>query len=124
MQKLRESNFHLPYNPQLVPIAKKLRQNPTPAEQKIWRECLRNFPFKVLRQRPINNFIVDFYCASLKLVIEIDGSVHFTDEAKKYDAERTIILEGYGLQVMRFTNTQVFEQFEQVCTELRKLANI
>ncbi|MEG4535481.1 DUF559 domain-containing protein [Microcoleus sp. D2_18a_D3] len=80
MPKLNDSNFHLPYNPKLIPIAKQLRKNPTPAEKKLWQDFLRNFPFRVLRQRPIDNFIVDFYCAALQLGIEIDGESHFTEE--------------------------------------------
>jgi len=54
----------------------------TPAEKKLWYSYLRDFKFRVLRQKPINNFIVDFYCAKLKLVIEIDGDSHFTNDVK------------------------------------------
>lgn len=89
MQKLNSTDFHLPYNPQLIARAKELRQNPTPAEKKLWQSCLRAFPLRVLRQRPIDHFIVNFYCAALKLVIEIDGESHFIDEAHAYDAERS-----------------------------------
>nr|WP_226577239.1 DUF559 domain-containing protein [Microseira wollei] len=73
---LIDTCFHLPYNPQLVERAKELRKNMTPAEKKLWNNYLRRFQFRVLRQRPIDNFIVDFYCANLKLVIEIDGEKH------------------------------------------------
>lgn len=62
-----------------------MRQNPTLAEKKLWQDCLRTFPLRVLRQRPIDRFIVDFYCATLKLVIEIDGDSHFTDTGRAYD---------------------------------------
>lgn len=88
------TNFHLPYSSKLVSRAKELRQNPTPAEQKLWRDYLRTFPFPVLRQRPINHFIVGFYCAALRLVIEIDGESHFTEDGQLYDWERTQILAG------------------------------
>ncbi|MEB3886070.1 endonuclease domain-containing protein [Lyngbya sp. CCY1209] len=121
MPQLSNSNFHLPYNPKLTAIAKQMRQNPTPAERKLWQDCLRYFPFRVLRQRPIDHFIVDFYCASLKLVIEVDGESHFTQQGKQSDAERTAILEGYGLRVIRFTNVEVLENFEGVCSELQGL---
>lgn len=67
---------------------------------------------KVLRQQPIDNYIVDFYIASVKLVIEIDGDSHYTDEAIAYDHQRTRDLEQYGLYVMRFTNTDVYTNFE------------
>jgi very-short-patch-repair endonuclease len=76
----------------------------TVAEKKIWYSYLRSFPFRVLRQKPIDNFIVDFYCAKLKLVIEIDGDSHYTNEGREYDIERTKILAGYGLKVIRFSN--------------------
>jgi very-short-patch-repair endonuclease len=118
VHKLNDSNFHLPYNPKLIPIAKELRKNPTPAEKKLWQDFLRNFPFRVLRQRPIDNFIVDFYCAALMLVIEVDGETHFTEQGKQSDAERTAILEGYGLKVVRFTNVEMFQSFEGVCQVL------
>ena len=118
MPQLNNSYFHLPYNPKLISIAKKMRQNPTPAEKKLWQNYLRNFPVRVLRQRPIDNFIVDFYCASLNLAIEIDGESHFTEEGKHYDRERTRILSGYGLTVIRFTNIEVLQNFEGVCRQL------
>ncbi|MGB3405070.1 MAG: endonuclease domain-containing protein [Microcoleaceae cyanobacterium] len=94
-----------------------MRKNPTPTERKLW-EFLRTFPLKMWRQKPIDHFIVDFYCPKLKLVIEVDGESHFTSEGMAYDAERSRILEGYGLQVVRFTNTQVLRDFEAVCQEL------
>ena len=74
-----------------------------------------------MRQRPIDNFIVDFYCAGAKLVIEIDGDSHAADEASAYDAQRTQVLEGYGLTVARFTNREVFCDFEKVCAQIEKL---
>jgi len=121
MPPLNNSDFHLPYNPQHIPIAKQLRQNPTPAERKLWHHCLRKLPARFLRQRPIDNFIVDFYCAALKLVIEVDGESHFTAQGKQYDEERSQILAGYGLQVVRFTNVEVWRDFEGVCRRLEGL---
>ncbi|MCD8485772.1 MAG: endonuclease domain-containing protein [Desertifilum sp.] len=93
----------------------------TLVEKKLWQDCLRNFPHRVLRQRPIDNFIVDFYCAALKLVIEIDGESHFTEQGRLYDQERSQILESYGLRIVRFTNREVLEDFEGVCEKLREL---
>jgi len=74
-----------------------------------------------LRQRPIDNFIVDFYCASAKLVVEIDGDSHAGDEAAASDMQRTHVLEGYGLTVVRFTNREVSCNFEGVCSQIEKL---
>lgn len=121
MPNLNETDFHLPYNPALVARAKELRKNMTPAEKKLWYQYLKTFNLRVLRQRPIDHFIVDFYCPTLKLVIEIDGESHFTDEGQDYDRERTQILEGYGLQILRFTNRQVLKSFEDVCGEIQAL---
>lgn len=118
MAKLNITDFHLPYASDLVTRAKELRQNPTPAEKKLWQDCLKTFPFRVLRQRPIDYFIADFYCAALKLVIEVDGASHFTREGKVRDAERTQVLESYGLTVLRFTNDEVINQFEGVCQQI------
>ncbi len=117
-RNLIATDFHLPYNPQLVERARAMRKNPTPAEQKLWVGFLRTFKPRFLRQRPIDNYIVDFYCAQLKLVIEIDGDIHFTDDGLAYDQARSHILEGYGLKVMRFTNTEVLENFDAVCATI------
>ncbi|NEZ63569.1 endonuclease domain-containing protein [Leptolyngbyaceae cyanobacterium CCMR0082] len=118
MTELCHNSFHLPYNRDLVARAKALRKNMTSAEKKLWEGYLRNSKFRVLRQRPIDHFIVDFYCAKLKLVIEVDGDSHFTEEGKIYDQERTTRLEGYGLQVLRFTNQEVLQEFESVCQQI------
>ncbi len=115
-----DTDFHLPYNRQLVEKAKELRKNMTPTERKLWYGYLRTFNFRVLRQRPIDNFIVDFFCAQFKLVIEVDGEGHFTDEGKDYDWERTQILEGYGLKVLRFSNDEVLQDWEGVCRRIEE----
>ncbi|MEM9539599.1 MAG: endonuclease domain-containing protein [Cyanobacteria bacterium P01_E01_bin.42] len=112
------SSFHLPYNRELVPRAKELRQNMTLAEKKLWYGYLRNFKYRVLRQRPIDYFIVDFYCPALKLAIEVDGESHFTPEGIEYDRERTERLTRYGLRVIRFTNQDVIQNFEGVCAAI------
>ncbi|NET57985.1 MAG: endonuclease domain-containing protein [Symploca sp. SIO2E6] len=121
-RNLNSIECYLPYDSHLVARAKSLRKNPTPAEKKLWLDYLRTFKFRILRQRPIAHFIVDFYCAALKLVIEVDGDSHFTDQGRAYDLERTSILEGYGLQVVRFTNDEVFNNFEGVCEEIEAIA--
>lgn len=115
---LISTGFHVPYNPRLMERARDLRRHMTPAESKLWFEYLQGFKYPVLRQKPIDNYIVDFYCAKLRLVIEIDGDSHFTDEGKSYDEERTIILESYGLRVLRFSNTDVQDNLEVVCRNI------
>lgn len=93
----------------------------TVAEKKLWYSYLKSFPFRVLRQKPIDNFIVDFYCAKLKLVIEVDGDSHYTNDGREYDIERTQILEGYGLKVIRFSNDEVLNEFEGVCRRIEEI---
>jgi very-short-patch-repair endonuclease len=87
----------------------------TNAEKKLWHQCLRRFPLQWYRQKPLDHFIADFYCPKLRLVIEVDGEIHSTAEARAYDEGRTKILEGYGIKVLRFKNSEVFKNFEEVC---------
>ena len=111
------TGFHLPYNPKLRERARELRKHPTPAERKVW-EFLRTLPYKVLRQRPIDHYIVDFYLPQVGLVIEIDGEQHFTEEGKQYDAHRDAVLQGYGLRVLRIANQEVLHYFEGVAKKI------
>ena len=103
------------YNSKLKDRARELRKEQTPAEKKLWFQYLKKSNYRFLRQKPIGNFITDFYCPELKLVIEIDGFSHFTDDGKQYDAERTAFLEGLGIQVLRITNNDVSNKFDEVC---------
>jgi very-short-patch-repair endonuclease len=112
---------HRPYKRVLIPRARELRRDMTPAERKLWFEFLRSHPVRVLRQRTIESFIVDFYCASRKLVIEVDGDSHFTPEGLAHDLERSRILEGSGCSIVRFSNTEVMSGFEGVCERLNAL---
>ena len=112
------TGHHLPYNPELKIRARELRNNMTPAERKLWYGCLRRFKYPISRQRPIDNYIVDFYCPQMKLVIEVDGDTHFSEEGKIYDEERTRVLESYGLRIIRFSNIDVLESFEGVCHKI------
>lgn len=105
-------------NNKLLYRAKELRREMTPQERRLWYTFLRHYPVKIYKQRIINSFIVDFYCHEAKLVIELDGSQHHTGNGPAYDAERTKILEGYGLCIMRFTNSQVDTCFDAVCQRI------
>jgi very-short-patch-repair endonuclease len=111
---LISTGFHLPYNPNLIDLARLMRKSLTPAEKKLWKGLLKDFKYRVLRQRPIDNFIVDFYCPKMKLIIEIDGAGHFKDEGKALDKERTDILKAYGLQIIRFSDHDVIKHFSEV----------
>ena len=103
------------YNPKLTPRAQELRREATPQEKHLWYDFLSTHPMRFLRQRVIGSFIADFYCHEARLVIEIDGSQHFTPEGLRYDAQRTAALETLNLRVIRFTNHEVDHQFDGVC---------
>ena len=103
------------YNGKNIPLAKSLRKAATPQENHLWYDFLANYKVRFQRQKAIGNFIADFYCHSAKLIIEIDGSQHYTPEGKSHDAFRTEILEGYDLKVIRFSNLQINKQFKEVC---------
>jgi very-short-patch-repair endonuclease len=107
------------YTKALIPRAKTMRREMTRAEAKLWFELLRDFISRVRRQRPFGRFVVDFYCAACKVVIEVDGSQHFTPEGLAYDAERTAFLEGLGLRVVRFSNLDVMNNFVGVSGQIR-----
>lgn len=94
--------------------AQKLRKNMTPEELHLWRDCLQKLPVRVNRQKQIGEYIVDFYCAKAKLVIEIDGSRHFTKEGKAEDSKRDAFLNSLGMTVMRFSNSEVTNDFKEV----------
>lgn len=105
----------LPRNETLNQFAGQLRKRMTKEEHRLWQYCLRNCPVKFYRQRVIGNYIVDFYAASAKLVIELDGSQHYEPEEQKRDAERTAYLNSCGLRVLRFSNLDVMQRFDSVC---------
>ena len=81
----------------------------------MWYMFLQNYPVKIYKQRIIDSFIVDFYCAKARLVIELDGSQHFTNQGLAYDQERSAMIAKYNLQVMRFTNLEIDQHFHEAC---------
>jgi very-short-patch-repair endonuclease len=106
------------YRTELTSRAQALRRDPTPAEKKLWFEFLRDLPQKFTRQKPLGQYVADFYCSGQRLVIELDGDSHYTDRAQRYDQVRTDALEARGVRVMRFTNTDVLGNFEAVCAAI------
>lgn len=95
-----------------------MRQEMTPAERKLWFEYLKDLTPRWRKQRPFGPYIVDFYCPTLKLVIEVDGESHYTLEGQAYDAERTAYLEALGLRIIRFSNLEVLHNFAGVCESI------
>lgn len=90
----------------------------TKAEKKLWYEFLRHFKYRVLRQRPIDNYIVDFYCPTLKLIIEIDGATHGEENEMLKDEKKENDLKKYGLNILRFNNTDIYNNFDAVCERI------
>ncbi|GLU43883.1 endonuclease domain-containing protein [Allomuricauda sp. NBRC 101325] len=105
---------------ELQHFRKKLRKNLTPSEAFLWShlKAKKLYGRRFNRQHSIKNYIVDFYCAAEKLVIELDGAVHNTPQAQEYDAKRTKILNELGYTVIRFENKMVFENLESVLSEI------
>ncbi|HJS17339.1 MAG TPA: endonuclease domain-containing protein [Anaerolineales bacterium] len=114
--------------PALLARAREMRHPQTPAEATLWR-ALRNrsLKYKFRRQHPIENFIIDFYCAQVKLCIEVDGATHLEPSQVEYDAVRTAYLEDLGYQVIRFTNDEVRYNLnavvEKIVNEIESILN-
>jgi very-short-patch-repair endonuclease len=107
--------------PYLFRYAKELRSNPTETEKILWEELKnKRLGMKFRRQHPIADYIVDFYCHSLKLVIEIDGGYHLDRDQKEYDHYRAEDLSGFGIVIIRFTNSQVKNDLDKVIKEIKK----
>ena len=107
-----------PYNKALVGNARALRKNMTPEEKHIWYDFLKRLPVTVKRQRNIENYILDFYIASAKIAIEIDGLQHALSQNKAADLARDSVLARLGITVFRYTNKDINERFYAVCEEI------
>ena len=104
------------YNKGNILRAKTLRKNMTPWERKLWYDFLRDYSIRFQRQKAVGNYILDFYCAKARLVIELDGGGHYTPEQAEKDLIRTKELEAMNLKVIRFCNLDVDRNFSGVCT--------
>ena len=108
----------LPYNKNLTSNARALRKNMTPEEKHLWYDLLKRLPFTVRRQHNIENYIVDFYIAEKKTVIEIDGIQHSAAEHEEADLKRDKALSLWGIKVLRYTNESIRKSFEIVAEEI------
>ena len=106
------------YRQDLKKKAQKLRANMTKEERHLWYDFLKGYEVNFYRQKPIGEFIVDFYCASAKLVVELDGSGHYEPGEQRYDERRTRFLNGLGIKVLRFSNLDIWNNFEGVCMKI------
>ena len=110
----------IPYNKKLVSNARTLRKNMTPEEKHLWYDFLKRLPFNVRRQHNIGNYIVDFYIAEKKIVIEVDGRQHLLPEHKEADKQRNAALATWGISVLRYSNDNIRNNFNSVAEDILK----
>ena len=108
------------HNPDLKTNAQNLRRNMTKEERKLWYDCLKKLPITVNRQKVFGRYILDFYCASAKVAIELDGSQHYEEQGALKDIERDNYLKEHGITVLRYSNRDVNCQFREVCEDIRE----
>ena len=99
----------------LLRRSQSLRKEMTPEEKTLWYQFLRNHDFQWNRQKILGPYIVDFYCKTRSLVVELDGSQHYDPKTQAYDARRTHYLQSLSLTVLRFSNTDIKKNFPAVC---------
>lgn len=107
-------------NGKLTKLSQTLRKEMTKEEKKLWYEFLKGLPLTVHRQKVFGHYIADFYIADSKLVIELDGSQHYSEEGLLYDAERTAFFRSQGVDVLRYSDYEINSDFEAVCTDILK----
>ena len=105
-------------NIKLTPNAKVLRKSMTKEERHLWYDFLKQLPITVHRQKPLGNYIVDFYIASAKLVIELDGSQHYDSLHHQKDTLRDQWLHNEGYKVLRYSNADIHQRFQGVCEDI------
>lgn len=112
--------------PAIFKLAKELRKNETETEKILWTKLNKNqmMGLQFRRQHPINMFVADFYCAKIKLVIEIDGSIHEISEYQEHDLGRSEILNDFGITVIRFSNEQIIEDIESALKKIEEIVKL
>jgi very-short-patch-repair endonuclease len=115
-----ERQMYYGAKPYLFRLALNMRKNPTDAEKVMWKQLkkLRKEGYIFRRQHPVDIFIADFYCHNLKLIIEVDGEIHFNSVAQEHDDGRTGELERFGIKIIRFTNEQIIKNKELVINQI------
>ena len=102
----------------LTANAQVLRRNMTKEERHLWYDCLKHLPVSFARQKVIGRYIVDFYCAEARLVVELDGAQHTDPEKSAADAKRDDDLRRRGLTILRYANTDIARNFRGVCEDI------
>ncbi|MBQ4107906.1 MAG: endonuclease domain-containing protein [Clostridia bacterium] len=105
-------------NKYLTDISQTLRKSMTPEEKHLWYDFLKHLPLTINRQKVIGQYVVDFYCANAKIVIELDGSQHYTESAIKKDEKRDKFLNEFGITVLRYSNYDINTNFKGVCNDI------
>ncbi len=100
--------------------ARHLRKAMTPWERKLWYCFLRTYPVKFYKQRVLGPYIVDFYCPSAKLILELDGSQHFTPDGQASDSNRDAYLQTRGYAILRIPNIDIDRRFQSVCETIHR----
>ena len=109
--------------PEIFKLAKKLRKLETETEKQLWSRLNKNqiIGLQFRRQHPINRFIADFYCPKIKMIIEVDGSIHELPEYQSHDIGRSEVLNDFGITVIRFTNEQIIEKTDSTVEEIKTI---
>ena len=107
-------------NHKLTNMSRSLRKSTTKEERRLWYDFLKDLPQTVNRQKVIGNYIVDFYIASAKIVIELDGSQHYKDDELINDFIRDDFLSSLGIKVLRYSNLDIKTNFQGVCEDILK----
>jgi very-short-patch-repair endonuclease len=116
-----EGRIMMPRNKALTRYSQNLRRNATKEEKHLWYDFLKSCIWQFKRQQVIGYYIVDFYCDKAKLVIELDGAQHYEEGAQIYDQNRTRYFETLGLEVLRFTNRDIRQNFDAVCEIIKEI---
>ena len=105
-------------NPYLTRFSQELRTNMTKEEKHLWYDFLKKIPYTINRQKVVGNYILDFYCAEAKIAIELDGAQHYEHHAKEKDEKRDRFLNQQGIEVLRYSNLELSNNFEGICFDI------
>ncbi len=105
-------------NSKLTNLSRQLRTGMTKEERHLWYDFLKKLPVTIHRQKVLGNYIADFYCPQYQIVIELDGSQHYEDDAKEKDRIRDEYFNSLGITVLRYTNLQIHRKFDAVCNDI------
>ncbi|MBE6085841.1 MAG: endonuclease domain-containing protein [Selenomonas ruminantium] len=115
---------NITYRHDLKKKSQQLRSNMTKEERHLWYDFLKTYCPQFRRQKTIGNYIADFYCPCCKLVVELDGGQHYEENGQVYDEKRTAYLSDMGITVLRFSNRDIWENFQGVCSQIDRVVEM